>query len=103
MATLAACASTSLTTATTWALIDSTSFNSTETTTTALTTAYQTSTTFTPGAITIDGIGVRLSVRTGTTGTITIALDQATADVVGTVVTINCSDLPAAVTALLDG
>lgn len=87
----------------TWGTVDSTSYNNTETTTTALTTSYQTSSTFTPGAITIDGIAVKLSVRTGTTGTITVALDLATVDVVGTVVTINTADLPVAATVDLNG
>lgn len=89
--------------AATWATVDTTSLNNTETTTTALTTTYALSSTFTPGAITIDGIGVRLSVRTNTTGTISIALDQGGSTVAGTEVTINVADLPAGVTADLNG
>lgn len=90
-------------TAGTWGLVDATSYNNTETTTTALTTSYQTSSTFTPGAITVDGIAVKLSVRTGTTGTISVALDLATVTVIGTEVTINTADLPVAATADLNG
>lgn len=90
-------------TAGTWGLIDATSLNSTESTTTALTTTYALSSTFTPGAITIDGIAVRLSVRTGTTGTISVALDQGGSTVAGTEVTINVADLPVSATADLNG
>jgi hypothetical protein len=91
------------TAAATWGLVDATSYNNTETTTTALTTAYTTSSTFTPGAITVEGIAVKLSVRTGTTGTISVALDLATVTVTGTEVTIDTADLPAAATADLNG
>mgnify|MGYP006366968057 CR=1 FL=1 len=103
MAVLASIGTGNFTTAGTWGTVDATSYNNTETTTTALTTSYQTSSTFTPGAITISHIGVKLSVRTGTTGTITVALDLAGVDVVGTVVTINTADLPVAATADLNG
>jgi hypothetical protein len=44
------------------------------TTATALTTSYQLNTAVQPGAMTINGIGVRLAVRTGTTGTMTVSL-----------------------------
>ena len=59
--------------------------------------------TFTPGAITVAGIAVKLAVRTGTTGTITVDLDQGGSLVAGTDVTINVSDLPVAATADLNG
>ncbi len=103
MAVLASIATGNFTTAATWGVVNATAYNNTETTTTALTTSYQTSSTFTPGAITISHIGVKLSVRTGTTGTITVALDLAGVDVAGTVVTINTADLPVAATADLNG
>lgn len=90
-------------TAATWGLVDSTSYNNTETTTTALTTSYQESTGATTGVITVDGVAVKLSVRTGTTGTITVHLAIATVEVPGTAVTINTADLPVAATADLNG
>lgn len=78
-------------------LIDSTSLLNNETTaSTYLTTSFVSSSAFTPGAITIDGIGVKVSIRsTSPTGTITIQLAQAGVAVTGTVVTCNVSDLPA--------
>lgn len=83
----------------------SSSYNDSESTTTALTTSYQASSSFTPGAVTVTHIGVKLSVRTGTTGTISVNLRNTTAgaDVSGTEVTINTADLPVAATADLNG
>jgi len=87
----------------TWGLVDATSFNSSTETAVALTTSRVGATTFTPGAITVAGIAVKLAVRTGTTGTITVDLDQGGSLVTGTDVTINVSDLPVAATADLNG
>lgn len=87
----------------TWGLVDATSYNNTETTTTALTTAFQESTGATTGVITVAGVAVKLAVRTGTTGTMSVHLAIATVEVPGTLVTINTADLPAAVTANADG
>lgn len=83
----------------------SSSYNDNETTTTVLTTTYQASSNFTPGAVTVTHIGIKLSVRTGTTGTISVNLRNTTlgADVSGTEVTINTADLPVAATADLNG
>ena len=107
MAVLAASADGNLTSSGTWSLVDSTSYLNSETGSEVLTTAYSgtRSSTFTPGAITIDGIGVKLSVRTGTTGTISVSLYNNTlaASVAGTEVTIDCADLPGAVTAAANG
>lgn len=103
MAVLMSIATGNFTAAGTWGLVDSTSLNNTENSSTVVTTTYATSSTFTPGAITIDGIAVKLVNRTGTTGTITVALDQATTTVTGTEVAINVADLPAAVTADANG
>lgn len=62
--------------------------------TTALTTAYVESVAFTPGAITIDGIGVLVRERVASpTGTISVRLAQGGATVAGTEVTINVSDI----------
>ena len=90
-------------TAGTWGLVDATSYNNSETTTTALTTSYQASSGSTTGVITTDGVALKLSVRTGTTGTMSVHLAIAGVEVTGTLVTINVADLPAAATATLDG
>ena len=105
MALLAAIATGNAGDAATWGEVDATSYLATETAC-ALTTSYVTQTVgglFTPGAITIDGIGVKLAVRTGVIGTISVALEQAGSTVAGTEVAINCSDLPVATTADLSG
>ena len=84
----------SFTASSSWALCDSTAELDSEAANTALTTSYVTSQTFTPGAITIDGIAVKVSSRNASpSGTISIALDQGGSDVSGTVVTINVSDI----------
>lgn len=109
MATLMSAASSAFTTSTTWGTVDATSYLNAETGSDVLTTAYSgtRSSAFTPGAITIDGLAVKLSVRTGTTGTMSVSLRNSTIGlddfVTGTEVTINCADLPAAVTANADG
>jgi hypothetical protein len=107
MAVLASIASGNLTTSTTWGLVDSTSYLNSETGSEILTTAYTgtRSSAFTPGAITISHIGVKLSVRTGTTGSVSVELYNNTgaAAVAGTEVTIDCADLPVAATADLNG
>lgn len=88
-----------------WGTIDATTYNDSEATTTALTTSYQISSGATPGAITISHIGIKLSVRTGTTGTMTVMLRNITdsTDVTGTDVAINTADLPVAATADVNG
>lgn len=80
----------------TWAVIDPTSFLESETASTALTTSYVASSASTPGAITIDGIAVRIASRIASpTGTISVELYNSTgaSSVAGTEVTINVSDL----------
>ena len=103
MSQLLSIASGNASSASTWGLVDATSFVSSTETATVLTTSRVGATTFTPGAITIIGIAVKLAVRTGTTGTITVDLDQGGSLVTGTDVTINVSDLPVAATADLNG
>lgn len=103
MAQLLSIATGNASNASTWGLVDATSFNSSTETATVLTTSRVGATTFTPGAITIIGIAVKLAVRTGTTGTITVDLDQGGSAVSGTTVTINVADLPVAATADLNG
>jgi hypothetical protein len=105
MAVRAAIADGNFLTAGTWGLVDATSYLNSETGTETLTTAFSgtVSQTFTPGAITIDGIGIKVSNRTGTTGTLSVHLELATVEVTGTLVTINMADLPAIVTADVNG
>lgn len=103
MATLFSKATGNFTAAATWGVVNATMFNASETTTTALTTSFVGATTYTPGAITITHIGVKLSVRTGTTGTMSVRLAQGGVAVAGTTVTINVADLPVAATADLNG
>jgi len=106
MARLIAVADGNNTSAATWALVDSTSYNESETATITVPTAYSTGyTQFTPGAIQIDGIAIRLANRTGTTGTFSVELynHTAAASVAGTEVTINCSDFNDALAASVDG
>lgn len=90
-------------TAGSWGLVDPTSYNNSETTTTALTTAYQASSGATTGVITVDGVALKLSVRTGITGTLSVHLAIAGVEVPGTLVTINTADLPVSATADLNG
>src|SRR3990167_1946734 len=108
MATLATIATGNLTAAATWGLVDSTSYlNAENATESLLTTAYSgtRSQSFTPGAITISHIGVKLCERIGTTGTMSVhlELDADDTEVAGTEVTINTADLPSALEADLNG
>lgn len=86
--------------ATTWELVDATSYLDSEAgnTEVAVAASWGSSQTFAPGAITIDGIGVKLYSRTATPGayTLTIRLYNTTdsVEVAGTSVTVNVSDLP---------
>jgi hypothetical protein len=96
MATKIACANGNLTAGATWAdvVTASTSLLDSESGTTTLTTAFVESQTFTPGAVTIDGIAVKVAGRaTVASGTISVRLAQAGVLVAGTGVTINVSDI----------
>lgn len=76
----------------TWASV--VEFADGESNSTVLTTAYVASATFTPGAVTIDGIAVKIAARNATpSGTMSVRLAQAGATVAGTEVTINVSDI----------
>src|SRR5258708_3457328 len=105
MTTRIAAATGNFTTAGTWMAVDGTSLNDSEAANTALTTAYQTSSTFTPGAIVVDGIAIKIASRAAGTpsNTITVALDQAGADVAGTVVTMNVADIDVCGTTQIEG
>jgi hypothetical protein len=95
MSSLISCATGDWTAASTWALVDATSLLDSEAGNTALTTSYVESASFTPGAITIDGIAVKLASRAASpSGTISVRLAQAGVTVPGTEVTLNVSDLP---------
>lgn len=95
MADLIATADGNLTTAATWGVVDATSKLHAENANTALTTAYVESATSTPGAITVDGLAVKVALRAASpSGTMSVRIAQAGATVAGTEVTINVSDLP---------
>lgn len=101
MAVLASIGTGNFTTAGTWGTVDATSYlNAENATESLLTTAYSgtRSSAFTPGAITISHIGVKLCERIGTTGTISVSLRNSTIGlddfVTGTEVTIDTADLP---------
>ena len=108
MARLMCVANGNNTDAATWAVIDSTSFLESETSQSIAlpqSTYPTTYTQFTPGAITIDGIAVRVSTRVGTTGTVTFGLYNHTlgAIVAATEVTLNMTDVVDGVAASQDG
>lgn len=107
MARLASIATGNFTNAATWGVIDGTLFFQSETSTLVCPTSYSNvarSATATPGAIIVSHIGIRLAVRTGTTGTITVNIaDSSFVEISGTAVTINTADLPVAATADLNG
>lgn len=98
MSTLIARADGNLTTAATWGTVDATSLLDSEAANTALTTSYVESATFTPGAITIDGIAVKIKSRSATpsTNTFSVRLAQAGSLVTGTEITVNVSDIATA-------
>jgi hypothetical protein len=93
-------------TAGTWGLVDSASYSNSETTGATPPTssgATSRSNAFTPAAGTIDAYGIKFRNRTGTTGTMTVAIILDSDNSVQKTVTINMSDLPPATTAALDG
>jgi hypothetical protein len=100
------------TTAATWGLVDEssttgTSYLNSEAATTTLGTNYSdtvgTAFLYAVTAPTIDGIGIKISNRTGTTGTLKVHLEVATVEVAGTEVTIDMADLPVIATADING
>lgn len=103
MATVLSRATGNWLTAGTWETIDATSYVNSESATGTVTTSYTASAGATTGVITATGIGLKLSVRTGTTGTLSTHLAIAGVEVPGTLVTINTADLPVAATADLNG
>lgn len=105
MANLLSVADGNFTNSATWAIVDSTFLISTSTGQTALTTSALDSTAFQPGAITVDGIAIKLASRaTGTpTNKITVTLRNSSAGSDVKSVTANVSDLPACDTTNLEG
>ena len=110
MSVLVSVASGNFTTNTTWGLVDTTSYlNAENATESLLTTAYSgtRSSAFTPGAITVSHLGVKLCERIGTTGTMSVSLRNATIGlddfVAGTEVTIDVADLPVALETSING
>jgi len=92
-------ASGNLTTAATWGLVDATSYLNVESVTHLVTTAYSGTRTqpFTPGAITVAGIAVKVSFRAASpsgTFTVHLATNADHVEVAGTAVTVNVSDIP---------
>lgn len=99
MAVLMLHANGNLSVAATWALVDPTSLLDSEAGSSVVATAPAWSDTqdFMPGAITIDGIAVKIYARAAApTGTITCKLYNVTdvGDVAGTIVTVNVADMP---------
>lgn len=109
MAVLASIATGNFNTASTWGVVDATSFlNDQSATESLLTTAYSATRSSAfgfPGAITISHIGVKLCERIGTTGTMSVhlILSADNSEIAGTEVTINVADLPSALEADLNG
>lgn len=96
MAIYIAAADGALSAGATWAAVATASSSQldSEANATALTTSYVESAALTPGAVTIDGIAVKIADRVASpTGTISIRLAQAGVLVAGTEVTINVSDI----------
>lgn len=87
----------------TWSVVDATSLLNSESGSTALNAANGTSSAFTPGAITVSGIAVKLATNTNSTGTVKIELVVAGTSVPGTAVTLNCADLVTATAATAEG
>ena len=96
MARLCCTADGNLTDAATWGLIDPTAeaFLDSQANNTALGTSYTETAAFTPGAITVDAIAVKVASRSGSpSGTMSVRLALAGVTVTGTEVTVNVSDL----------
>ena len=84
-----------LTAAATWAVVDGTSLLDAENANTSLGTSYTNTAAFTPGAITIDGIAVKIASRSATPGAnqLFVRLGQAGATVAGTELAIDVADI----------
>jgi len=95
MANLHARADGDWTAAATWGLCDATALLDAQNANTVLTTAFVSSAAFTPGAIVLDGIAVKVASRASSpSGTMSVRLANAGVAVAGTTVTINVADIP---------
>lgn len=97
MASYIAAADSALNTGSTWHLVDATSLLDSEAGNTELTTSYVSSSVFTPGAIEVDGVAVKIAnVAASGAYTMSVQLYNSTDSVAvaGTEVTINLTDLP---------
>ena len=105
MNSLISCATGNFTSAATWGLVDATSMLDSETGNTALTTSYVESQEFTPGAIEVDGIAIKLASRAAgsPSNTISVRLADGGATVAGTEVLIDVADLDECSTTNNDG
>jgi len=95
MPTLISSATGNWTTASTWSLVGN--LSDSEALSTSVTTSQQNGASFTPGAITVDGISIKISTRVlSPTGTVVVVLRNVTAgaNVTGTTVTLDVADLP---------
>lgn len=104
MATLLSRVTGNFTTASTWGVCDATSENDSVAANTLLTTSIVASSTFTPGAITIDGYAVKVASRAASpSGTMTVELYNSTDAVIVFTTTIDVSDIHAGDTAANGG
>ncbi len=95
MASLLSLATGNFTAAASWALVDATSALDSEAGTTVIGTGNTDSTAFTPGAITVDGIALKLNNRAASpSGTFTVILRNSTAGLDVASVVVNAADLP---------
>lgn len=96
MANFISLADGNFTDAATWAAVDSTALNTASTTGTALTTSYVACTAFAPGAITVDGVALKINVRNaGSPVTTMSVLLRNTTDATDLkTVVVNLSDIP---------
>jgi hypothetical protein len=95
MATLISRATGNFTASGTWEQVDSTSLLDSSAASTAISTSNLDSSTFTPGAITVTGIALKIAARAASpSGTFTVTLRNSTDAVDVTSVTVNVSDLP---------
>jgi hypothetical protein len=94
MATLHSITNSNLSSAS-WALVNPASYLDSRAASTTLTTSAVASSTFIPGAITLQGVSIQILGRTATpTGTITLQLFNSTTSTIITSVVLNVSDLP---------